>query len=110
MGWIFAGIGLVLFSHLHKRLGSALKASLVLYDGKNPYEHLTLDEAKRALARKQAKHLFYKFKAQGKKILLAEHIAHLYEFLNSRLCFLSAQHFDQIYNRRALFLAKQSQA
>lgn len=77
MGWIFAGCGSVLFSHWHKRLGSALKASFASYDGKNPYEHFTLEEAKRALAKRQGKHLLAKFEAQGKKILLAQHIAHL---------------------------------
>lgn len=72
-GWTFAGCASVLCAHLFKRLRSEGKASLVA-NGKNPYTHLTLDEAKRKLEKLQEKHLVKKFIAQGKKALLAEHI------------------------------------
>lgn len=61
---------------MYKRIGSGIKASLVDGD-KNPYARLTLDEAERKLEKLQAKHLIRKVSMQGKKVLLAEHIAEL---------------------------------
>lgn len=75
--WIWTGLGYIFFVHEFKKLQSMVKASLVLRDDKNPYTHFTLREAKRKLEKLQEKHFIRKLETQGKKLLLAEHIADL---------------------------------